>query len=193
VKKNELILEGFKRTGAEQLLPMLGTGQVTLLSEEGNKIRGVMSAHLVKTTEDAAWNVLLDYDKYHRFLPGMTTSKVLSKKENEIVVKFVVGVKVMGVGGSVRYTYRFDVDRPYADVYDAGTGEIAGYWAILPTPDENEVILVHADIAKDVRSIHLFLRFLIDKLPTAEIGLHVSPVVMLVNRMKQRMEQVCMK
>jgi len=189
-KKNIEVLEEFRRMETEKLLPMVEAGQVALLLEDGPKIRGVMTAHLVHTTEEKAWKVLLDYDRYRTFLPGIDMSRVISRKEDEIVVKFAAGVKVMGVGGSVRYTYRMKIDKPYVDVYDKSTGELSGYWAILATPDEDRVILVHADVAKDVKSIHVFLRFLVERLPTAEVGLHISPVVMLVNRMKQRMEQV---
>jgi len=188
-KTNDEILAEFKNLGTEKLLPMVGTGQVALLLEDGPRISGVMTAALVKTTEENAWNVLLDYDRYRAFLPGISTSRVVSRTDREIVVRFEAGVKVMGVGGMVRYTYRMVVAKPYVHVYDRDSGEISGYWAVLPVPGGGSVVLVHADVAKDVKSAHIFLRFLVDKLPTAEAGLHVSPVVMLVNRMKQRMEK----
>ena len=188
--KNEKVLAEFKKIELERLLIMVKTGQVSILSEDKMKINGVMSAHLVNTTEDEAWNVLLNYDSYSRFLPGIQSSKVLSRCGNTITARFVAGLKVMGVGGTVKYTYRFEIRRPYAEVYDAATGEPTGYWAIIPTSDKNQIILVHADTAKDVGSAHLFLRFLVEKLPTAELALNISPVVMLVNRMKHRMEQL---
>ena len=86
------------------------------------------------STAANVWKVLLDFNKYRTFLPGITTSKVLSKKDDEIVVKFVAGVKVMGVGGTVKYTYRFKVDKPYINTYDMENRRMSGYWAILPTP-----------------------------------------------------------
>ena len=103
MSRNEQILEEFRQTGAEQLLPMVETGQVTLLFEEGRKIKGVMSAALVDAPEDVAWDVLLDYAKYSRFLPGIEISKVVSKKENEYVVKFVAAVKVIVIVSSTPY------------------------------------------------------------------------------------------
>ncbi|MEW5947154.1 MAG: hypothetical protein AB1742_13235 [bacterium] len=187
---NEKILAELKRKGADELLPMLKTGQVTLLLEENRKVKGIMSAALVDSTEDNAWKTLLDYDGYQRFLPGINVSKVLSRKENEIVVKFEAGIKVMGIGGTVRYTYRMSVARPFVNVYDAKSGGMSGYWAILPTGDPNRIILAHGDVAKDVRSIHIFLRFLVERLPTAELGLHLAPVAMMVNRVKLRIEQL---
>lgn len=189
MKQNEDILSELKLTGVDKLAPMVASGQTSMLLEEGRKITGVLSAALVNIPEEKAWRVLLDYDKYRTFLPGINTSKVLSRTENEVVVKFEAGLNVMGVGGMFKYTYRFIIEKPYVYVFDTGKGEMSGYWALLPAPDDGKVILVHADVAKDVKSIHIFLRFLVERLPPAEVGLHLSPVVMLVNRMKQHMEQ----
>ncbi|MFH1538381.1 MAG: SRPBCC family protein, partial [bacterium] len=129
MSKNEQILAEFRKKGVEQLLPMVESGQVTQVLEEGRKIKGIMSACLVNTTEEKAWEVLLDYDNYRRFLPGIQTSKVLSRKDDEVVVKFVAGVKVMGIGGTVKYTYRFKINKPYVDAYDTEKRELNGYWA----------------------------------------------------------------
>jgi hypothetical protein len=189
MNQNEKVLNDFKKIEFERLLQMVKLGQMSLMAEEGRKITGAMSAHLVNTTEDEAWAVLLNYESYCRFLPGIQTSKVLSRCGNTMTVRFEAGVKVMGVGGSVKYTYRMEVEKPYVYSVDVATGEVTGYWAVLPTPNKNQIIIMHADAAKDVSTTNMFLKFLVDKLPTAEIALSISPVAMLVNRMKHRMEQ----
>jgi hypothetical protein len=190
MKKNDALITQFKSIDFDRLHEMVKNGQMSLLTQEHGKITGVMSAFLVNTTEEEAWKFLLNYEKYSKFLPGIQSAKVLSRCGNTVTVLFVAGVKVMGVGGTVRYTYKLETNKPYTDTYDAATGELSGYWAILPTPNKKQVILVHADAAKDVSAANLFLKFLIDKLPTAEIGLNISPVVMIVNRMAHHMEQV---
>ncbi len=184
------ILSEFRTNGAEELLPMVSRCQATLLYEDDGKILGVMSACLVNATEDAAWNVILDYDSYHRFMSGINVSQVISRNDNEYVVKFEAGLKIMGVGAIVKYTYRLVVEKPYANVFNAANGKPIGYWAVFPAGDPGQVVIVHADVAKDIKNINNFVRFLIQTMPTAEIGLHISPVVMMVNRMKKRIEQV---
>lgn len=187
--KNEEILAEFKKTGAPELLPLLALGQVTVMPEDsGRGVNGVLSAALVNASEETAWRVLLDYKNYCRFLSGITGSDIVSKKDNVYTVRFSAGLKVMGIGGSVKYTYRITVNRPYADVWDNDRKCASGYWAILPTDDKTRVVIVHADAAKNLEEHHAFFRFLVDRLPTAEVGLHISPVAMLVNRMRHQME-----
>ena len=55
--------------------------------------------------------------------------------------------------------------------------------------DEDKIILLYGDIARDIRSLHSFLRFLVASIPSAETALHVSPVLMVSSKIKQRMEQ----
>lgn len=190
-KTNEEIVGELKRMGAETLLPVVEAGQITLvLEDDDGAVKGVLSAALVDAPEDAAWRVLEDHGNYHRFLPGVTTSRVLRETADGKVVRFTAGMKVLGIGGYVTYTYRLVVRRPYIDVYDAKTGEMSGYWAIFPAPGGGKVVLVHGDAAKDVRETHGLIRFVIERLPPAELGFHISPVAMIVNRMKKRMEKM---
>lgn len=188
-KSAEILCEMKNSMGAEKLMPLVCSGQISVLTQDARgRITGVVSAALVNISEESAWNILLDYNNYCHFLPGINTSKVVAHKGDEYTVKFAAGVKVMGVGGAVKYTYRIVVKRPYADVYDVEKRDESGYWAVLPIGETSRIILVHADVAKDIKDSHVFLRFLVDRLPTAEVGLMVSPVTMLVNRMKQYME-----
>ncbi|MFA6450966.1 MAG: hypothetical protein WCX65_15940 [bacterium] len=186
---NENVLAEFKKIEVDRIFEMAKTGQISLMSESGRKITGVMSAILVNATDNEAWEILLNYEAYCKYLPGIQTSKVLSRCENTIVVRFVAGVKIMGIGGTVKYTYRLIINKPYVDVYDASTGDLTGYWAILETPDTNQVILAHADVAKDVGASSVFVKFMIEQMPTADIAFNISPVAMTVNRMARRMEQ----
>ncbi len=186
---NEQVMAEFKAIDRALLLAMVEKGQVTLMAEDCRRVTGILGAGLVNTTETNAWDVLLDYEAYSKYLPGIQSSKVLSHEGNTYVIKFVAGVRVMGVGGVVKYTYRIEFRKPYLDVYDAHTGAVVGFWAVLPTQKNGGIILMHGDVPKDVGSTNIVLKLLVEKLPTAELALNISPVSMLVNRMKLRMEQ----
>jgi len=186
---HEKVMKEFKEIDRELLLAMVKKGQVTLMAEDCRKVTGILGAGLVNTTESEAWDVLLDYESYCKYLPGIQSSKVLSHSGDTYVIKFVAGVRVMGVGGVVKYTYRIEFRKPYIDVYDAHTGTVVGFWAVLPTVDKGKIILMHGDVPKDVGSTSIVLKLLVEKLPTAELALNISPVSMLVHRMKMRMEQ----
>lgn len=184
------ILEKSKGYSAKKLMPLVRHGAASVLLEEDGRIKGVMSADIVNATLDEAWGVLMDFEHYSKFLPGITKSKVVSRADDKIKAKFTITVKVMGIGGHVNYFYEYRLDKPRIDVYNIDKGHMGGYWEIISTDDPDKVILLHSDVVKDVRSMHMFLRFLIDKIPTAEIALHVAPVVMLVKGLKKRMETV---
>ncbi|MFC1474892.1 SRPBCC family protein [bacterium] len=183
-------MDEFKSIGVNELLPLLERGPVTLLNESGGKLHGVMSAELVNATEETAWNVLLDYPSYPRFMHAINISKVLSKKENEFVVRFEAGVKVMGVGGTVKYVYHLRVKKPYINIYNKATGNQTGYWAVLPVEGSDHIVLVHSNVSSSIMEMSKILKFVVEKVPSAELGLRISPVVMMVNDMKRQMEKV---
>ncbi|MEW5947487.1 MAG: SRPBCC family protein [bacterium] len=184
------ILDRAKEFSAANLMPLVSCGQVSMLFEDSGRIRGIMSADLVEATMDEAWDVLVDFDRYSKFLPGITFSKVVSRKDDTVKAKFAITIKIMGIGGGVKYFYEYTLKKPSIEVVNVETGRLCGYWELHPSGDENRVILLHADAAKDIKSMNVFLRFLIEKIPTAEIGLHLAPVVMLVKGLKKRMEAV---
>lgn len=175
------VVKRAKDFDANALLPFLRKGQVTYFIEEDAKIRGIVSAQIVNAGCDRVWEVLTDFNNYSHHLPGMEYSKVISRSDKSVRVKFAVGVKVMGLGGSVPYTYRLELNKPIMDNYDEATGEICGMWGLYPIKGQKDkIVLMHADVAKDVKGSHMVVRFVVDKLPPAEYAFHLGPVAMLV-------------
>ena len=163
-------------------------GQLLLLEEEKGKIKYRRCAMMVNTTIDKAWNVLSDFKRYPNFIPGVEKITIIDEFEDEATVKFVVGVKFMGIGGTVKYTLKYIFEKPKLEFTDPDTKERIGYWEIIPI-DDKKIILFYYDEAPDVKTIHPIVRFSIQKIPLIEIAFYVAPVSILVKAMKNHMEK----
>jgi len=186
------VLDEFKKTGPGELLPLLERGPVTLLNKTGGGVRGVLCAELAAASEEEAWSVLLDFINYPKFLQAVSKTKIRSKKENEHLVSFEAGVRIVGISGMVDFTYRLVENRPFLDAFNNKTGEAVSYWAIYPV-EAGRTIVAQGNIARNIMEMSSILNFLVEKMPSAELGLRIAPVVMMVNDMKKQMEKISSK
>ena len=60
---------------------------VERMHENGQGFYQVRAEAFVPVAAQAVWKVLTDYDRFHQYVPGITTSKVVSRSENDIVIE----------------------------------------------------------------------------------------------------------
>lgn len=170
------------------LQELVERGQVLFLEDEKGKIKSRFGAVLVNTSLDKAWDILVDFKRYPKFIPAIQKAEIEQEYGDEINVKFTIGVKIMGIGGTVKYNYKYMLDKPRVEFAEAEGKKKIGYWEIIPIYTK-KVILSCCEEVPDIKTVHPAVRFIISKFPLIEIAFYVAPMSMLLKAMKVEMER----
>ncbi len=168
---------------------LVSKGQMLLLEEQGKTIKAIECAEMIESTMDDIWDVITDFGNYTKFLPGVHSSKIISKNGDEIIAKFEVGLKFMGIGGSVKYSTKYKMNKPLLEMFDPNTNRFTSYWEIIDIGEKSKFILFYKSEVQDVKNLHPVLRFFIKNIPPVELAFHVAPVSMLLKAMKKKIEK----
>lgn len=110
---------------------VLKSGQALVTGEKGNYVAKV----LVKSSQDAAWNVLTDYGSLSKFLPNVVSSKILESNGNRKVIEqvdarqiFLINVRSR-IRSSVTETAKTRIDFQQVD---GDLQKLQGYWTVEP-------------------------------------------------------------
>lgn len=109
----------------------LRSGQTLVTGEKGNYVAKI----LIKSSQDAAWNVLTDYGGVSKFLPNVVSSKVLESNGNRKVIEqvdarqiFLINVRSR-IRSSIIETAKTRID--FRQV-DGDLQKLQGYWIVEP-------------------------------------------------------------
>ncbi len=109
----------------------LRSGQTLVTGEKGNYVAKV----LVKSSQDAAWNVLTDYGSLSKFVPNVVSSKVLESNGNRKVIEqvdarqiFLINVRSR-IRSSITETAKSRIDFQQVD---GDLQKLQGYWTVEP-------------------------------------------------------------
>ena len=109
----------------------LRSGNALVSGDQGRYVARV----LVTATSDTAWSVLTDYNNFPKFLPNITSTKILETKGNQKVVEQVDSRQVFlfTITSRVRLAIT-ESDRRRVDFrqVDGDLQSISGYWQIEP-------------------------------------------------------------
>lgn len=110
---------------------VLRSGQTLVTGEKGNYVAKV----LVKSSQDAVWKVLTDYDGLSKFLPNVISSKVLKSDGNRKVIEqvdarqvFLINVRSR-IRSSITETAKTRIDFQQVD---GDLQKLQGYWTVEP-------------------------------------------------------------
>ncbi len=109
----------------------LRSGQTLVTGEKGNYVAKV----LIKSSPDAAWNVLTDYGSLSKFIPNVVSSRVLESNGNRKVIEqvdarqvFLINVRSR-IRSSITETAKTRIDFQQVD---GDLQKLQGYWTVEP-------------------------------------------------------------
>ncbi|WP_271252074.1 SRPBCC family protein [Pseudanabaena sp. Chao 1811] len=125
----------------------LRNGQTVVTGEKGKYVARV----LVTASPDAVWRVLTDYANLSKFIPNMTSSKVLESYGNRKVIEQVDTRQVFIVSIVSRTKLAIEeTDRKQIDfrLIDGDLSKMEGYWKIepvsaIPNRPANQVLITY--------------------------------------------------
>jgi len=125
----------------------LRNGQTVVTGEKGKYVARV----LVTASPDAVWRVLTDYANLSKFIPNMTSSKVLESYGNRKVIEQVDTRQVFIVSIVSRTKLAIEeTDRKQIDFHliDGDLSKMEGYWKIepvssIPNRPANQVLITY--------------------------------------------------
>ncbi len=125
----------------------LRNGQTVVTGEKGKYVAKV----LVTASPDAVWRVLTDYANLYKFIPNMTSSKVLESYGNRKVIEQVDTRQVFIVSIVSRTKLAIEeTDRKQIDFHliDGDLSKMEGYWKMepvssVPNRPANQVLITY--------------------------------------------------
>lgn len=125
----------------------LRNGQTVVTGEKGKYVARV----LVTASPDAVWRVLTDYANLSKFIPNMTSSKVLESYGNRKVIEQVDTRQVFIVSIVSRTKLAIEeTDRKQIDFHliDGDLSKMEGYWKMepvssVPNRPANQVLITY--------------------------------------------------
>ncbi len=125
----------------------LRKGQTVVTGEKGKYVARV----LVTASPDAVWRVLTDYANLYKFIPNMTSSKILESYGNRKVIEQVDTRQVFIVSIVSRTKLAIEeTDRKQIDfrLIDGDLAKMEGYWKIepvsaIPNRPANQVLITY--------------------------------------------------
>ncbi|WP_225902888.1 SRPBCC family protein [Pseudanabaena yagii] len=125
----------------------LRNGQTVVTGEKGKYVAKV----LVTASPDAVWRVLTDYANLSKFIPNMTSSKVLESYGNRKVIEQVDTRQVFIVSIVSRTKLAIEeTDRKQIDFHliDGDLSKMEGYWKMepvssVPNRPANQVLITY--------------------------------------------------
>ena len=126
----------------------LRKGQTVVVGERGKYVARV----LVTASPEAVWGVLTDYDNLYRFIPNMTSSKILESRGNRKVIEQVDSRQVFLISIVSRTKLAVqETDRKQIDfrLIDGDLSQMEGYWKMelvssVPKRPPNQVLITYA-------------------------------------------------
>jgi ribosome-associated toxin RatA of RatAB toxin-antitoxin module len=112
----------------------LRNGQTVVTGDNGKYVARV----LVKASPDKVWQVLTDYGNLHKFIPNMTSSKILESRGNRKVIEQVDSRQVFLISIVSRTKLAIqETDRRQIDfrLLDGDLSKMEGYWKMEPVSD----------------------------------------------------------
>lgn len=125
---------------------VLKSGNIVLNGDNGRYTGRV----LVTAPIDTVWQVVTDYDNFKNFLPGVVSSRVLTKKGNQIVFEQVNLIRVLLFSQQSRLVIIADKQYPGQIDFRLKEGEIktlTGVWKFEPVSAKQ--VLVTQDVTFD--------------------------------------------
>lgn len=125
----------------------LRNGQTVVTGEKGKYVAKV----LVTASSDAVWRVLTDYANLYKFIPNMTSSKILESYGNRKVIEQVDTRQVFIVSIVSRTKLAIEeTDRKQIDFHliDGDLSKMEGYWKMepvssVPNRPANQVLITY--------------------------------------------------
>jgi ribosome-associated toxin RatA of RatAB toxin-antitoxin module len=125
----------------------LRNGQTVVTGEKGKYVARV----LVTASPDAVWRVLTDYANLYKFIPNMTSSKILESYGNRKVIEQVDTRQVFIVSIVSRTKLAIEeTDRKQIDfrLIDGDLSKMEGYWKMepvssIPNRPANQVLITY--------------------------------------------------
>ena len=125
----------------------LRNGQTVVTGEKGKYVAMV----LVNASPDAVWKVLTDYANLYKFIPNMTSSKVLESYGNRKVIEQIDTRQVFVISIVSRTKLAIEeTDRKQIDfrLLDGDLAKMEGYWKMepvssVPNRPANQVLITY--------------------------------------------------
>jgi ribosome-associated toxin RatA of RatAB toxin-antitoxin module len=112
----------------------LRNGQTVVTGDSGKYVARV----LVTASPDKVWQVLTDYANLYKFIPNMTSSKILESRGNRKVIEQVDSRQVFLISIVSRTKLAIqETDRRQIDfrLLDGDLSKMEGYWKMEPVSD----------------------------------------------------------
>ncbi|HEY9852360.1 MAG TPA: SRPBCC family protein [Leptolyngbyaceae cyanobacterium] len=143
---------------AVQALPQSGNFLTRLTPQEQTTLKagdilltgknGHYTGHVLITAPiDTTWNVLIDYDNFKNFLPGVVSSRILENHGNQTIFEQVNQIKILLFTHTSRLVFTVFKQYPKQIDFELKEGEIKslkGFWKLEP------IALNQVLIAQDV-------------------------------------------
>ena len=125
----------------------LREGKVTLLGKEGNYTCRI----LVKSSMDAAWQVLTDYNHFAQFLPGVASSELIESNGDRRIFEQINKIKTLVFSIKSRIRIASIESYPQTITFKAIEGDLKtlnGKWTLEPVSDypsapPDKVLITH--------------------------------------------------
>lgn len=174
-------------------LLMSNNRNMVIMQKRGNTYSGGERyvGVIVNAPFEKCWKVVTDFGNFKEFVPMMTESNVVSKKENEVVCDFTVEIKFLGIGCTEKYSQKYILDKAnkLVKIADPKTNKVSGGWKFIPILGGKKTILIYQDRAPITEEMCWTARTVVKVSPDSELALHSAPPFVYIDALKKRIEE----
>ncbi|NOZ85773.1 MAG: hypothetical protein GXP49_05855 [Deltaproteobacteria bacterium] len=168
-----------------RLSTLLEKGVVVVIeTNKNNKFKSATAYIPVDAPAQKVFDTILDFSGYPSFMPTCIKADVLSKTQDQAVVKYELEVP----GLNTKYTVQYRIDSEHLAIYAKWkAGDLEGSrwtWRLVPL-EKNRTLVEYKGTTKNFSS---FAASLEDKRQTLTVGINVTSVVASVRAVKARAE-----
>jgi len=154
----------------------VGRGQIVLREISSTSVNGKTfeAVATIPATYQQSYDVLMDFDKYHQFMPNVSSADVLRKDSEEAVVDYVLDLPL---GRTKKYRLKLEfyeddssahiswsmIDSPGLTPKET-IKDTSGYWMLMPYPGRPEITLALYHVFTDPGEVPLGMEWIIELL-----------------------------
>ena len=172
---------------------LMEKGQVLIIDEKpGGGLELVTAGILIDAPPNKVYDLLLQYDKYHEYMPSTAECKVVKDEGNTKDVYYRIEFKFSVLSWKVEYTLHQmyipdkEIRWHLLDSKESKIKATHGAYQLFPAPGGKTAIFY--SVFSDMKSISWLIKKTFEAEPSMELSVNASSCVMVLKALKSRVE-----
>ncbi len=172
---------------------LIKKGEIVIVDENPDgSLNLVTSGVLVNAPREKVWDVIVDYDRYHEFVPYCKKLTVKNKVANIWTINYDLEFKFSILKFGVNYTLRTVQEKPGKISWTWKGGDLRntkGGWELIPIDDGKRTLAFYSALS-DFAESSIVMRYVIKHEPRVRLAAMVAVSSIFARAIKERTESL---